>query len=53
MIETARLDSVVAKTEIATIWNEGCIFTVSETGANYCGLVFERSGWPLKERIKE
>jgi len=53
MIGTARLDSAIATTAIATIWNEGHILAVSRTGANYCGLDFERSGWLLKERIKE
>jgi hypothetical protein len=50
---TARLDIAVAKTAMATIWNEGRILAVLRTGANYCGRDFERSSWPLKERTKE
>ena len=38
----ARLGSAVAKTAMATIWDEGRILTVLRTGVNYCGPDFVR-----------
>jgi len=49
---TARLDSALAKTAMATIWNEDRISAVLRTRANYCGRDFERSGLAVERKGK-